>query len=63
MFEGRRNPVPPHAPPGSVVGRYPPHAVLTRPVAALVLYVMQPKFEEDGAEEKTPMHPQGKEKT
>jgi hypothetical protein len=30
---------PPHGPPGSGAGCYPPHAVLTRPVAALILYI------------------------
>jgi hypothetical protein len=29
---------PPHGPPGSGAGCHPPHAVLTKPVAALVLY-------------------------
>jgi hypothetical protein len=42
-------------------GRYPPHAVLTRPVAALGLYAMHPKFGEGGAEGKTrsALHPRG----
>jgi hypothetical protein len=30
---------PPHGPPGSGAGCYPPQAVLTRPVTALILYI------------------------
>ena len=35
----RRDAAKPHGPPGSGAGCYPPQAVLTRPVTALILYI------------------------